>query len=627
MSKNNILLRSKLKKAGTFLQQNDIPSAIRLYEQACQLDRGNAEFWSHLGWLNWRVGDLTQAESCSRKAVHLAPRMARAHHVLGMALHASQQFDEAITCYRHALRLQPDIMEAQYLLANALREHGDIDAAVEEYRRLLELDPDNFAGLNNYGALLTNLERSEEAIRILSHALELQADSVKTMHNLARAYVRIGAHKSAIEVLEKALRLRPGLIDAYPELANALRMDSRYDEALAVLDKALQLDPANRVALVGKARLYELLGRYAEAYAILDPLTQDSSASDALPEFFDLSRHFGQRDRAVSLIQQALARSDINRHAAAPLHLRLGRHYDRENNYDAAFKHFEEAKRISQRYCDLAAVASQFAAIRDTYSVDTVPHLPRSMKTSRTPIFIVGMPRSGTSLVEQIIASHPDIHGAGETDIVHLLGNKLSYMFASGAFPAFVNRLSIELLGTKADELLLSLSAADPSAARVTDKTPQHFIYIGLILQLFPNCSIIHCQRNPLDTCLSCWFSDFGSNYHNYTNDLDTLGRYYGLYAGLMKHWTTVFPDRIFQLTYEELVQDQETISRALLQHCDMEWSDRCLEFYKSDRVVNTISYDQVRQPMYNRSVNRWRNYDKYLGSLRAALDEAGVAY
>mgnify|MGYP000588513621 CR=1 FL=1 len=627
MAKTNILTRSKLKKADALLKQNKLPEAIEIYQKLCKLDGANAGLWSQLGILLRQTGRYAEAESCCRKAVQLSPASAIAHHALGAAAHSQDRLDEAVNCYRKAIQLQPDLVEAHYYLANALREQANVDGAADAYRTLLKVDPDHFEGLNNFGALLTNMARAEEAVKILTHALELSDDSVETLSNLARAHTLIGSKTVAIELLHKAIKLQPGFLNTYMELASALSSNGQYEESLRCFDTALELSPGNRWALVGKAMIYEKLGKNADAYLIIKPLLEDENFLGALPVFFDISRDIGLRDKAVSMIQKTLERDDINVAGTTHFHTRLGRHFDRESRYDEAFEHFSTANALANKRFNIDKTAVQFDSICRVYNEPFANNLPRSTNTSELEVFIVGMPRSGTSLVEQILATHPEIYGTGETANVKKLADQLSFRYSTDKFPGFVNKLSEYSLDRLADELQKAYPALPPRVKRVTDKTPQNFIYLGLILQLFPRCRIIHCKRNPLDTCLSCFFSDFGSIYHNYAYDLHSLGRYYGLYSKLMDHWTTVFPDRIFQVDYEELVENQEPVSRAMIAHCGMQWNDQCLDFHKLDRVINTISYNQVRQPLYKRSVNRWHNYDKHLTPLRAALDQSGVEY
>ncbi|HYQ72842.1 MAG TPA: sulfotransferase, partial [Gammaproteobacteria bacterium] len=565
-------------------------------------------------------GDFLQAAEAARKAVSLSPRNPLAVHTLGAALHAQGRTVEAISYYQTAVRLQPGMAESHYYLANALRETGNITEAIDAYKMLLRIDANHFGGLNNYGALLTNTGGAEEAITVLMQALGINQNSVETLTNLARAQVLIGAHEMAIKHLQKALSLRPDFLDAYMELAWAFRLEGKYDNALQSFSKALELSPGNSRAQVGKAKILEIIGRRQEAYDIILPYIK-AKKPEALPVYYDLSTYFGEHEQAAGLMLEFLENDNVNTLGTSPIHFRLGNYFDKTGDFPAAFRHYREANTLSNKSFSIEDTERRFQAITECYSHDFLTDMPHSGNPSELPIFIVGMPRSGTSLVEQIIASHPDIHGLGETTNIENIARQLSVMTGSGQYPDFIRNLS----STSLDKVSLNytdrLAKVSPEAMRVTDKMPHNFVFIGFIYQLFPNSRIIHCKRNPLDTCLSCYFSEFASNFHNYTYDLENLAAYYRLYQNMMNHWNSVFPGRIYDISYESLVSDQEHETRKLLEFCGVEWSDQCLDFHRSERVVNTISYNQVRQPMYKKSVNRWKNYESYLAPYLDLLD------
>jgi hypothetical protein len=235
------------------------------------------------------------------------------------------------------------------------------------------------------------------------------------------------------------------------------------------------------------------------------------------------------------------------------------------------------------------------------------------------------MPRSGTSLVEQILASHPDVTGGGELPLVPEIVQRFAADFPGYVYPLYAPRLSQQLLNTTAESHLQTLQAVGGAAIRVTDKLPHNFRNIGLIAQLFPAARIIHCTRHPLDTCLSCYFAQFGTAAHGYAHDLQTLGAYYLQYRRLMQHWETIFKDRIFRVSYKQMVYEQESTSRQLVDFIGLNWNDRCLDFHNTDRFVFTLSYDQVRQPMYTDSLDRWKHYEIQLQPLRKLLVSNGI--
>ncbi len=627
MAKQNILIRTKLKKAATCLEQGRLADAVRLYTEVCRVDRANPDLWTKLGLLHRKIGDHVQAEHCSRKAIQLFPAHPLAHHALAATLHSLSQLEEAIALYQKAIQLQPDLIEAHYYLANALRENGDFDDAVNAYTKLLSLIPDHFEGLNNFGALLTNMERCEEAVDILTRALNIRPDTVEVLTNLGRSYSLIGNPSQAHAYLLKAINLQPDFIDTHLEMAWNERLRGNLNKAFESFDRVLQISPGHRKTLLGKAKLYEVLGEADKAYRIIEPLLNSENYSDALLVFFDISKKINQRGKATELIQKQLKKQNTNVYLTAPLHNRLGKYFDQEKQYDKAFGHFKSGNILRSRKFDIDKAKKQIHSIMETYNPKFAADLACSGSRFKVPVFIVGMPRSGTSLLEQIIASHPDVYGAGETDNVSNLANQLSERYSVGGFPDFISKLTQSSLDAAANELEKTIKTLSPTSLKITDKMPHNFLFVGFLMQLFPDSKIIHCQRNPLDTCLSCYTSDFASNFHDYTYNLETLGRYYLSYKELMDHWESIFPNRILPIRYEDIIENQEKTSKLVIDFCNLEWSSHCLNFHQLDRVINTISYDQVRQPLYKQSVNRWRHYEKHLSPLRDIFDRAGLKY
>ncbi len=299
----------------------------------------------------------------------------------------------------------------------------------------------------------------------------------------------------------------------------------------------------------------------------------------------------------------------------------LGDLHDDLGEYDAAFRHYQSANRARPEPFDSAAHQAQVEAIRATAGRSLLDRPRPTADSAPIPIFIVGMPRSGTSLIEQILASHPEVHGGGE---LPYLGEQVDALCQATAspYPQCLVRADagqLEELGRKYRQQLRELAKARPFA---TDKLPHNFFYLGLIRAAIPNARIIHCLRDPLDTCLSIYFHNFNSN-HPYARDLASLGQYYQGYLSLMEHWRALPGIDMYDVRYEDLIHDQEPITRALLEYCGLDWDDACLEFHKSKRIVNTPSYDQVRKPIYKRAAGRWQNYAQHLEPLRNALDSA----
>ncbi|HFD80764.1 MAG TPA: sulfotransferase family protein [Gammaproteobacteria bacterium] len=617
--------RKLQRQAETSMAAGRLAEAAAAWERLCRLAPQDADAWTALGVVRRRLGDFAAAESACRQALALRSAHAPAQAALGAALQQQGRLQEAVAAYREALRLDPGLVEAQYFLANALREGGQLAEATEAYRRLLELDPDHFPGLNNLGTHLRNLGQAEEAIGLLQRALKLQPGHVATLTNLGDALVDRSRCEEAIELLQQAVRRQPDFANAWRALANALHHAGRLPEALDAYGEALARVPGWHEAQLGQAKVLEQLGEHQRARALLDPLLE-AGHGGALSAFFDVSRHTGERRQAVDRIERVLGeRPDMPDAAAAGFHFQLGRHYDESGDYETAFRHFQQANRLTPASYDRERQVRQVDDIITTWNPDFVQGMRCAANRSELPVFIVGMPRSGTSLVEQILASHPAVFGAGELSQISRIAQQFSIDYPGLAFPRFARYVTRESLDGAARRHLDELGALGGDAARVTDKMPYNLPYAGLIAQLFPRARIIQCQRHPLDTCLSCYFSDFGSIGHDYSYDLLTTGEFYIQYHRLMEHWSAVFPDRVLNIAYAELVQDQERQSRRLVEFCGLDWDPRCLEFHNSGRFVFTLSYEQVRQPMYTRSLGRWKHYERQLQPLRELLESAGI--
>jgi tetratricopeptide (TPR) repeat protein len=341
----------------------------------------------------------------------------------------------------------------------------------------------------------------------------------------------------------------------------------------------------------------------------------------ALNAYARLCRRFGECDRAIDLIEARLQSGVDDENEQRNLHFWVGELHDRQKYYDEAFRHFEAGNRLKHYKYNVADDERYVDTLITIVSSEVYACLPSATPAADvTPIFIVGMPRSGTTLVEQILASHPDVHAGDELPFIARVAN-IARTCAGRAlgYPDYLPYLTQADCEAMAKAYLNELRALAPGARFVTDKMPHNFPFLGLMHRLFPNAPIIHCLRDPVDVCLSCYFQNFAS-YHNYAYDLTHLGQHYRQYQRTLAHFRDVLRVPMFETQYESLVDDPEARSRALVEYCGLPWDERCLRFYESDRKSKTASYDQIRQPIYKHSSQRWRNYEKYLTPLFDAL-------
>jgi hypothetical protein len=374
-----------------------------------------------------------------------------------------------------------------------------------------------------------------------------------------------------------------------------LEAQGKFDEALAEFQEVRRLDPANSMALASLSKLAA-------------------------------AGHYQPSDADRRTMEQLVARPDLPAEDRCRLHFALAWILDRPGSYDPAFAHVRRANELRREIERCRGVSFDLDAHRRLVdrliAVFTPAYFERVRSfgsDSELPVFIVGMLRSGTSLVEQILASHPEVHGAGELNDIERMIQSLPERLAKEGYPECLARLDTGTARTLADQHLDKLRQLGGAAARVIDKLPFNFLHLGLIATLLPRSRIIHCRRDARDTCLSCYFQNF-ADPHPFALDLGLLGRYYREYERLMAHWARVLPLAVFELHYEELTANQEAISRELVAFCGLEWDERCLRFHESNRVVRTASTLQVRQPMYQSSVGRWKHFEAYLVPLLDAL-------
>jgi tetratricopeptide (TPR) repeat protein len=433
-----------------------------------------------------------------------------------------------------------------------------------------------------------------------------------------------GDLRGAEATCRAALRLRPDDADSHRVMGGILLWQNRVDEAVTSLEESLRLAPENARTHKKYAQALAAQGRIAEAMAA------DRKALDLQPTYAgahahlaSLKRFTSPDDDDLSTIEE-LAEDDATTDEDRVLLLfALAKAYEELEAYGRSFECIREANALARREIswDSAAAVGVLDRTREVFSRELLDRYADAGFPSDVPVLIVGMPRSGTSLVEQILASHPAVHGGGERpDLVEIAG-VLEVMSIDGLpFPESMERIDPQTLFGFGEGYARRLMDLAPAAARVTDKTPRNFRYLGLVRMLLPNAKVIHCVRDPVDTCFSCYALNLVAQ--RYTFDVHELADYYHGYTRLMDHWRSVLPEGwMLDVRYEEMVADLEGESRRLLAHCGLEWDEACLQFDATDRPVMTASFAQVRRPVYRSSVSRWRRFEPHLGELLAALD------
>lgn len=454
--------------------------------------------------------------------------------------------------------------------------------------------------------------------------VQLQPNQFEPQYLLAVIEQRSGNIPQAILRLEQCLKIKPNDTRAILALAHALDFVGRSDEAIALCERGLSIKPGEPAFILQKATTLDQCNRYDEAWETLQPLLDGRPISaEAAGVITRVLTGLGRHDEAIRWAETTVKDQRNTPVARRTLWLYLVKVYDKVGRYDDAMAACVAAHETVQVKFDPAEFRRYNDSIIAAFSGSSLRMLARAENDSELPVFVIGMPRSGTTLVEQIIAAHPMAYGAGEIQDIENLARSITTEAASMyAYPDSVADMTPEIATRMANAYLTRLQELGGDAARVTNKMLQQYEYVGFIWMLLPKARIIHIRRNPLDTCLSCYTRHLNPTRMPYAVNLEHLGLAYREHERLMDHWKATLDLPILTVQYEELVADQERISRQIIDFVGLPWDDRCLRYYEADRVVTTLSYDQVNKPIYDSSIGRWKHYEKYLGPLRKALGE-----
>jgi len=600
-----------------FRKLDRLDEAAESFHKALRLAPRMVE--AHLGLGNTlrAQGKLDEAAEHFRKALKLQPDLVEAHLNLGNVFRAQGKLDEALECFRNTVRLKPDYAEAYNNLGGTLREQGDLDRAIEHFRKALELKPDMAGIHNNLGMALQSQGKLDEAVDSFEKALMLKPDYAEAGNNLGNVFREQNKLDVAIMCYREVLKFHPDMAEAHSNLGHVLLEQDDQEAATESFRKALALEPDCVNAHLGMVATYQNTGRFADAKMHLDrilALNPDHPlAWAALPAL----RKMTPDDLPWAETAQRLLADDPKPQVEMKLCYALGKYHDDTRQHEAAFGYYERANRLKRESAG-PFKRDEFHAFIDriiaAHPAEVVRQRHAGGSDSRRPVLIVGMPRSGTSLTEQILASHPEVFGAGELRF----WGKQAQEHGSALAPGYHDAALLRDIATCGEAGLQRHSA---SALRVVDKMPGNFLHLGLIHAVFPQARILHTQRNPIDTCLSIYFQAFNEQ-HTYANDLDDLAFYYREYRRLMAHWRAVLPPEVFlDVPYEGVVEDQEGWSRRIIDFIGLEWDERCLNFHETERKVGTASNWQVRQKIYKTSKERWRNYEQFVGPLLPLLE------
>jgi tetratricopeptide (TPR) repeat protein len=530
-------------------------------------------------------GNLPQAKSLYKKIIRHSPNHPDALHMLGILYTQTGKLDTAVDLMRKSIKNAPGRPDYLFNLARAYHDLGNLGGAIATYQEYLRLVPDDPEALHWLGRIWHDKKAYEQAIIYYRQALAKSPERVDFLNSLGLTYHAQGDFEQAVVCYEQALKYQSNDFVVLTNLGLVQKEQGRLEEAKVSVRKALSVKDD-----------------HVESHFLLSSLHKYSGNEDHINEMKSL---FSQQN--------------INDEQKMYLAFGLGKAYEDSGVYEKAFHYFKEGNKLKRKTYNYSKEGAEveFKLIKRTFSKAFVQNNAKLGNPDNTPIFVLGMPRSGTSLVEQILASHLNVYGAGELNYLRQIISQLTKANSVNQICENIPKSSEELITRLGLDYVSEIRKLSAEAKFITDKMPHNFLWIGAIILALPNAKIISCLRDPLDNCLSIYKNHLFAEVHKYAYDLRELGHYYLLFQDLMRYWHEVFPGKIYDISYEKLVLDQEAETRKLLAHCDLSWDDACLSFHKTPRIVATASAVQVRKPIYKNSVQLWKRYEKQLQSLR----------
>jgi tetratricopeptide (TPR) repeat protein len=605
-------------------QQGQLADAVVTLQEAIEIDPDNAQAQNNLGIIRFESRAFDEAVTAYKKAIELRPNFPEAYNNLGNALRRTGDTDAAIDAYQNALSLREVYPEAYNNLGTLLREQGKVDQAEHALRKAVQQNPRYVEAHNNLAAILFAGGKDVDALRQLSEALKADGRNVRSLILTARCQIRRNNYAAAEQACRLALKESPENAEAMTVLGSVLHELDNYDEALQLLEKAVEINPRSPEALNFYGVCLKSVGRLDEAReTILKGLELNKNMYGAyanLNDLVDFSKDKELFDRIETIMESV---DDPEADNMLALHYAYAKALDDNKQHEKALQHYITGGKLKRKQLTYneQETFGFFDSIKKAFPAKLFKNRPFAGDPTDRLVFIVGMPRSGSTLTEQILASHDDIFGAGEVKYFSQSMHRLRDRFPSlGKYPEMVGDMKEPQWKLLADMYTKAMFANAGDAKRVTDKLLTNYFFVGFLHLLYPNAKFINTRRDPVDTCLSGFTKLFKDDMpHSY--DLTELGRYYREYDAIMKHWEKVLPKGTIKvMEYEKTVENLEEEARGLIDFLGLEWDDKVVDFHKSKRPVKTASVAQVRKPIYKTSVKRWEKYGDGLKPLVDAI-------
>ncbi|MEE8444052.1 MAG: sulfotransferase, partial [Alphaproteobacteria bacterium] len=617
--------KNGLRAAEAARQKGDLAGAERICRAVLKQQPGDPDALFMLGNLLMQTGRAGKAIDSLEKALGEAGRSGRRPNplwvlMLGGARKESGDLAGALEAFEEALRLDPDNVDARYWRADSLWTLGRVDEAIEDLRAVLQKAPNHPRAGSNLGAALQNKGDVPGALDALEKTLAIHPDSPEALFNYGAALRDADAFERAAQAVDRSLQLQGDNLEGHLLLVSILIALAQLKEAKTVIAEGLKRWKDDPVLLSHRGIIMEVEGDQDGARKVLRRALRIDPA--CVPAHWAFATCGGDLDDPAHIdqIETLIGGGALPPDQESLLHFTAGLRCLKAARDEEGFAHYDKGNALKREW--LASLGKRYDPEDEERNTDEIIHgsgvaafAGPGGSLSEKPVFIVGMPRSGTSLTEQILASHPQVFGAGELRDINSIAVKLRQTGGTA-----LTRIPRNILKEGAEAYLARLLEIGGESLRVTDKMPTNFLNLGLIARLFPNARVIHTRRDPMDTGLSCYFQNFQGGGNSYVYSLEFIAHFYQLYQKLMDHWRSVLPLKMLEIDYEALVGDQDGESRRLIEFMGLDWDDACLDFHKTERPVSTASKSQVRQPMYKTSVDAWRRFETQLQPLAKAL-------
>ena len=558
-------------------------------------------------------GQLQQALSESSQLLERFPNSVILYNIAGACNAGLMQFDAAINNYKKALKINPYYADAYSNMGNVLKDKGDLEAAIQSYKQALKIKPDYAQAYNNMGNALKDKGDLKAAIESYKQALKIKPDYAQAYSNMGIALKGKGDLNAAISSYKQALKIKPDYAEAYNNMGSALNDKGDLEAAIESYKQALTIKPDYAeaynnmgIALKDKGDLEAAIESYKQALKIK-------------PDYAEVYRNlsnmhrYKEHDEYFLKMQSLCQSSSLSDEQRCHLNFALSKASEDLNEISQSFNYLKIGNELRKKILsyDIKQDIELFSQLKKSYpsiALQSVVEL-----SDLKPIFILGMPRSGTTLVEQIVSSHSEVTGAGELSYVSRFGDPT----ARGAI-----KPNTKMILDFRQRYIEALKKRSDGRSIVTDKMPQNFLYVGLIFAAFPDAKVIHVNRDPAATCWSNYKHYFIDKELGYCYDLDDTVKYFGLYTDLMQFWLGHYGDRIYNLNYDNLTINQDDETRKLIEYLELEWENDCLSPQHNKRSVRTVSQQQVRQKVYQGSSQQWRKFEPYLNGAFDQLTE-----